>query len=86
METLDLGERTKAVVKAQGQELTLCIPTGKQLRDMSKKLKTCKEELGQFEVMKEFFVDLGLTDKFIDDLEMDQLVKLVEYVSGVKKN
>ena len=83
----DLGEKTKVKVKAQGQELVLSLPTTRQLMAMNKELKKkSDDDLHQFDTMKAFFCGLGLTEEFVDSLELDQLVMLTEYVSGAKKN
>ena len=83
----ELENEGKEKIKILGKEYDVEKPTVKQLRDLNKIIsaKDADEDI-IFDTIVKFLSDLGIESGVCDNLQMKQLRKLVEYLSGGKKN
>lgn len=82
-----LEKKSAEKVNIYGKEYSLTKPTVRQTEKLQEDIKNSKEdESASFKLMKKWVEDLGLPGEVIMDMELDHFVKLVEHLSGSKKN
>lgn len=79
----EIKSKTKITVKLYGEEFHLSKPTVEQVEllqsDSDMKGKTTKQK---FEMICDVLDILGLPKDFSKKMEIDHLVKLIQYISG----
>jgi len=80
----EIKEKSKLKVSLYGEEFEISKPTYGQTLSLQEKLKGDGEK-ESMKIMKEFVMALGLPEKSVDDLILEDFLSLIEHVSG-KKN
>lgn len=81
---LEIKQKTKLTVKIYDQSYEMNKPTFSQVANMQLKIEEEGEKKALF-IMRDFIHALGLPLEVIDELEVDQVISLIQYVSGDKK-
>ena len=78
---------TNIPVKFQGKEYSLRFPTYEESFQYEEDLKNCGEDTKQInKVLFDYLEKLGLPSDMTKKLELGHLKKIIEFVSGSKKN
>lgn len=83
---LDLGKRTVFKVKFDGKTHDMRKPTVAEVGLLDAKMKEAGGEVSQLDVTKEFLHQLGMPMEVLNALEVEQFGKLLDGVTGIKKN
>ena len=69
--------------KFNGEDQKCRFPTIRELKDYQKDYAKTEEKL---DVIEGFLIKLGLKEEVVQSLHMDHLTKIIEEISGAKKN
>jgi hypothetical protein len=82
---LEIKKSDLLKVKIYEKEYEIKKPTVRQVQCLQEALKD-EDQSRSMKALCSFFVELGLPEDVVLDLELDALTKLGEYVNGSKKN
>jgi hypothetical protein len=86
MEAFEIKERTKMAVKIYGQEFQIVKPDVKQTRAVLVKINELSEPVEITTAWIDFLDSLGISREVVETMEPEHLMKLIDFVTGVKKN
>jgi hypothetical protein len=86
VESLEIKERTKLSVKIYGQDFQVMKPNVMQTRAVLQKITALEDSTLSTDVWISFLCELGFEKELLETMEPDHLLKVIDFVTGVKKN
>jgi len=81
---LEIKSKKTAIVKIFDVEYELKKPSVRQIEEYQAAIKN--DEMGSVAILSKFFVDLGLPEEIVKELDIESLTELSVYINGGKKN
>lgn len=81
----EIKERSKLKLSIYGSEYELSKPTYGQAIALQESIREGGESKSML-IMKEFLVSLGLKSEVIEQMELQHVLDLIEFISGKKKD
>lgn len=73
-------------IDAYGAEMELRYPKAIEHKDYIERLITKADDVGDYEITKDFLETLGMSKSTCDELELPDLNEIVEVLTGQKKS
>jgi hypothetical protein len=77
-------EKTVAEIKVYGESVKLTLPSVSMWEEYQEVMKA--GELSEFKASQDFLVKCGMPSELVKELELAHIGKLINFLSGVKKN
>jgi hypothetical protein len=86
MESFEIKERTKLSVTIYGKEFKILKPNVMQTRAVLQKITALTDSTESSDIWIGFLCELGFEKELLETMEPEHLLKLIDFVTGVKKN